>query len=361
MGKSVKLFLAIIISLLVIYLILMPKFDWMRFWEEKKSGPQSESGGGGMGMSKLLVSAVVAEPTLLENNISITGGIIPNESVAIKSEISGKVDAIYFDEGTKAKKGELLVKINVDELLAQLKKAQYTEKLRNEIEFRQRQLLEREAISQEEYDQSLTELQTAQTDIQLLKTQIAKSYIRAPFSGRVGLRNVSLGAYITPSTVITDLFSLDPIKVEFSIPGKYVGRIGKEKNIEFTTDASETIYTGKVYATEPRIDPNTRTLKVRALSSNPKGELLPGQFVNIKLGLDRKEDVIMVPTEAVIPELNSSKVYVLLNGKVSEKQIETGIRTASHLEITSGLDIGDTIITTGMLQVRPGMSVNVSL
>ena len=218
------------ISLLILYLILLPKFDGLRFWEEQQEMVEQ---GRGRTMGNLLVSGVVAEPSLLENKISITGGVIPNESVEIKSEIPGKVDAIHFSEGRFVNKGDLLVKINVDELYAQLKKAQYTEELRKETEFRQRQLLEREAISQEEYDQSLTELQTAQADIQLLQTQINKSYIRAPFAGQVGLRNISLGAYITSSTIITDLSSINPVKVEFAIPGKYSGRIKEGSPIIF--------------------------------------------------------------------------------------------------------------------------------
>jgi membrane fusion protein (multidrug efflux system) len=359
MSKVAKRLLGLLISFLILYVILMPKFDWMRFWES--SEPAIEAGPSQGRDQRLLVSAIITEPTLLENSITITGGIIPNESVEIKSEISGKVDAIRFKEGTNVRKGDLLVKINVDDLLAQRQKARYTEELREDIEFRQRQLLEREAISQEEYDQSLTELQTARADIDLLETQIDKSYVRAPFNGMVGLRNISLGAYITPSSIITDLSSIDPVKIEFSIPGKYSNRIKEGSKISFTTDASEQVYMGTVYAREPRIDPNTRTLKVRAISANPGGGLLPGQFVRIELNLDRKENVLMVPTEAVVPELNSSKVFVLNNGIISEKKIETGIRTATHLEVTSGLNHGDTVITTGILQVRIGMPVKVSL
>jgi len=245
--------------------------------------------------------------------------------------------------------------------MAQLKKAQYTEKLRKETEFRQRQLLEREAISQEEYDQSLTELQTSQADIQLLQTQIDKSNIRAPFDGVVGLRSISEGAYVTSSTNIAPFYSINPVKVEFAIPGKYANRISVGSEVSFTTDVSDKGYTGKVYAVEPKIDPNTRTLKIRAKSPNPDGELIPGQFVKIDLQLERKENVLMVPTEAVVPELSSSKVFVLANGLVSEKKVETGMRTSTDLEIVSGLNPGDTVITTGILQIRQGMPVNVSL
>ena len=360
MSKISKWVTGGIIGLLILYLIFLPKVDALKFWEDNPEPSQMSTGRSQRG-STLLVSGVVADENLLENKITVTGEVIPNESLELKSEISGKVDGIYFKEGTSVRQGQLLVKINVDELQAQLQKAQYTEKLRKETEFRQRQLLEREAISQEEYDQALTELQTAQADIQLLQTQISKSNIRAPFAGIIGLRNISLGAYITSSTVIAPLYSINPIKIQFAIPGRYVGSIKEGTEVEYTTDASEEVYTGEIYAKEPRVDANTRTLSMRAISANPDEKLLPGQFVKVEVILNRKEDVIMVPTQAVIPELNGAKVYVTNNGKVAEKKVETGIRTETHLEITSGLTVGDTVITTGILQVRTGMPVNVSL
>lgn len=358
MNKVAKRVLGLVIVLVLLYIILLPKFDVLRFWEEEQV---SMVGGPSRGSQKLLVSGVIMTPSLLENNLSITGGIIANESIELRSEINGIADRIYFQEGKSVRKGQLLLKINVDELMAQLKKAQYTEKLRKETEFRQRQLLEREAISQEEYDQSLTELQTSQADIQLLQTQIDKSNIRAPFDGVVGLRSISEGAYVTSSTNIAPFYSINPVKVEFAIPGKYANRISVGSEVSFTTDVSDKDYTGKVYAVEPKIDPNTRTLKIRAKSPNPDGELIPGQFVKIDLQLERKENVLMVPTEAVVPELSSSKVFVLANGLVSEKKVETGMRTSTDLEIVSGLNPGDTVITTGILQIRQGMPVNVSL
>lgn len=309
----------------------------------------------------LTVDGLIVTHSSIDNQIFITGSILPNESVKITSEISGKIEKIHFREGQNITKGTLLVSINDDELRAKLEKSKYSRKLYSDTEFRQRQLLEREAISREEYEQSLTELRTSNADIKILEAQIAKTKITAPFDGQFGLRLVSQGAYITPNQSITTLFNLDTAKIEFSIPGKYSGIMEKGKKINFNIDGIDSDFEGEVYAIEPQIDPATRTLKMRAFSPNSKGLLLPGQFAKIRLILESLEDAIMVPTESVIPELNGHKIFVKSNGKVSSVNVEIGIRTARQIQITSGLNESDTILTSGILQVRPGMPINIRL
>lgn len=360
MSKISKRILSIIIVLVLLGIIFYPKLAPLL---SKDPSPEGGPGGGrpGGGMERLNVTGVVVQPQLLENKVSVTGEIVPNEYLELKSEVSGKIDGIYFQEGQAVKKGQLLLKVNVDELLAQLDKVKYTTKLRENTEFRQRQLLEREAISQEEYDQALTELQTSQSDIRLLETQISKSEIRAPFDGIVGLRQVSEGAYVTSSTVLASFYSIQPAKIEFSIPGKYSNQVTKGSPITFKIDAVDDVFKGEVYVIEPRLSSETRTLTLRALSPNPLNILLPGQFVRVELILSTKEGAIMVPSQAVVPELGGAKLYLSKSGKVMPIQVETGIRTDTDLEILSGLNPGDTVITSGILQVRQGMDINVQL
>ncbi len=309
----------------------------------------------------LTVDGLIVTHSNIDNQIFITGSILPNESVNITSEISGKIEKIHFQEGQHIRKGALLVDINDDELRAQLEKSKYNRKLYKDTEFRQRKLLQREAISREEYEQSLTELRTSNADIKILEAQIAKTKITAPFDGQFGLRLVSQGAYITPNQSITTLFNLDTAKIEFSIPGKYSRIMKRGKKINFTIDGIDDDFEGEVYAIEPQIDPTTRTLKMRAFSPNSEGLLLPGQFAKIQLILESLEDAIMVPTESVIPELNGHKIFVKSNGKVTSVKVEVGIRTARKIQITSGLNQSDTILTSGILQVRPGMPINIRL
>ena len=364
MSKIVKGILAFIILVLLAGLIFykdIPLFQSNSDAADPNT-PGASPGGSSFGTARALnVDAIVAEPTELLNNVQITGEIIPNENVLIKSEINGKIDKIHFKEGEYVRAGRTLFSVNVDELYAQLEKLKITKRLRETIEARQRKLLEKEAISQEEYDQALAELQTSSADINLLETQISKSFIKAPFGGILGIREVSPGAYITPSTSLVSLYSINPAKIDFSIPGKYSNIIKVGASIEFAVESSPKTFVGKVFVIEPQIDPNTRTIKLRAICPNPNSELLPGQFANVNLVLDKKEDAILIPSEALIPEIGGSKVYLYKGGKAISTQVSTGIRTDVAIEITSGIIPGDTVITTGILQMRSGMNVNVNI
>ena len=278
----------------------------------------------------------------------------------LKSETAGKITDIYFKEGKTVKKGELLVQVNDEEISAQLTKQRFNKKLNEDIEFRQRKLLEKDAISQEEYDNALNRLNTAIADISLLEAQLDKTKVRAPFDGIIGLRYVSEGALITTSTPIANLYNISPAKIEFAIPGRYSMQVKAGQRINFTVESDTSIFVGDVYAIEPQIDANTRTIKIRALAENTKGLLLPGQFVKVELILGSTQNAILVPTEAVIPELNGHKVFISKNGKAKEVSVQTGIRSNLNLEIISGLNPRDTLITTGILQLREGLDIQIT-
>lgn len=309
----------------------------------------------------LPVEVVEIKPTRLENNLSITGNIIPNEAVNLKSEISGLVTKINFTEGEFVRKGAPLVYLNDDELSAQKEKLIYTKKLYEGQENRQKQLLDREAISQEEYDIVLNQYNTNLADLQLIEAMIRQTVIRAPFDGIIGLREISEGSVITPADVIVSVVNLDPIKIDFSIPERYANIVKKGSGISFSNSAVEEESVGEVYAIAPNIDPSTRTLQLRALSPNKERKFLPGMFVGIKLNLNVEEDALMVPAESLIPELEGYKVFVA-NGDsiIEEKKVSTGIRTEQEVQITDGLQVGDKVLATGIMQAKPGMKVNIT-
>jgi membrane fusion protein (multidrug efflux system) len=357
MNRLVKSILALVIIVVILFLILNSKFS---FTGTEEAAGRSPGGPAAKGPVSIPVAATVIEPDILNNEIKVTGSLMANEFIELKSEISGKISRIHFNEGQKVRKGQLLISINVEELQAQLEKLKFSQKLYEDSEFRQRRLLEKEAISQEEYDIALTELNTSLADIKVLEAQIDKSIIRAPFSGTIGLRQVSEGSYIIPSTVIANLFSINPIKIEFSVPGKYSGQVKNGQKIEFSMENSSQKFIGEIYAIEPQIDPATRTLSLRAISENPDDELLPGQFVNITLNLAEIENALMVPTVSVIPELNGHRVFRYHSGKAESVPVEIGIRTENSVQVLNGLDRSDTIITTGILQLREGSSVNIT-
>ncbi len=347
-----KTLITIAVVIVILFLVALPK---LKLFDKKETAtiPGGQRGG------KLSVEALVITSAKLDNKLTVTGSVLPNESLELKSEISGKITSIKFKEGNKVTKGELLLQINDDEISAQLDKQRYNRKLNQDNEFRQRKLVEKDAISQEEYDNALNRLNTTVADIRLLEAQLSKTRIKAPFDGVIGLRYVSEGAYLSPSAIIATLYNISPAKIEFAIPGRYSTQVAQGKKIFFTIENDLTTHEGEVYAIEPRIDPATRTLKIRALADNEKGILLPGQFVKVELVLESMADAILVPTEAVIPEQNGKMVFILEGGKAKGVKIETGIRTDNSLQVLSGLKPGDTLLTTGILQLRPGIEVQI--
>lgn len=342
--------------MVVIFLLALPKLNLFSGGKQKAA----PAGGPQTGQASLQVEAFVVKPEELDNKLVLTGSVIPNESLEIKSEISGKISRIHFREGKQVRKGELLVEINDDELEAQLEKQKHNIKLNEDNEFRQRKLLEKDAISQEEYDNALNRLNTTLADVKLLEAQLSKTKIRAPFDGTIGLRFVSEGAFISNTTVIATLYNLSPAKVEFAVPGRYSTLVRPGKKILFTIENDKRVFNGDVYAVEPQIDPNTRTLKIRAIADNRQGLLLPGQFVRVELILETIDEALLVPTEAIIQEMEGPVVFVSRNGMAVQQRITTGIRTEKELEIVDGLAIGDTLVTSGLLQIREGVKLTIT-
>jgi len=345
----------------VIIVILIGGGVAYRFNKNKTQKPASGGRGPGGPVPALNVNGIVTKTESFSNSLSIAGSIEANEQVDIRSEISGLVTSIQFTEGTSVSKGKVLIKINDVELQAQLSQALTKQKLAQETEYRAGMLLEKEAISKEEYDVALAELRSLQSQTQLIRAQLAKTLVRAPFSGKIGLRTISAGEYITPSSNIARLVSTDPIKILFSIPEKYAGTIKLDTKITFTVAGSNNSYTGTIYAIEPGINISTRTLQLKARASNSQGDLLPGSFAKIELPLSNINDAILIPTESIIPVLRGKKVYISSNGKAKEVMVETGTRTEKSVLITSGLNIGDTVLTTGIMSLKNDVPVVVKL
>lgn len=311
------------------------------------------------GKKVLEVSARVISPQLLTDEIPIIGRLVPDEEVQLSFETSGKITEIHFEEGSHVKKGTLLAKVNDSQLQAQLARLEAQVPLAQERVYRQSTLLQRDAVSKEALEIVKTELATLNADIEKTKAQIEQTELRAPFDGVIGLRQVSVGAYASPSTVIAKLTSVTPIKIEFSVPERYAGEVKKGTGLEFTVDGKLDAFKAQVYATEASLDAETHTLLVRALYPNEKRELLSGQYAGIRLKQKEIEDAIAIPSEAIVPEMGKSKVFVYRGGKAEPVDVVTGIRTDSEIQIVNGLQIGDTILTSGTLQLRKGSPVKI--
>jgi membrane fusion protein (multidrug efflux system) len=323
----------------------------------KQAARGKESGGG----SALTVSTFVVKPAAFAEKLHATGTLRADEAVELQAETTGKIVAINFTEGARVRAGELLVKLNDADLRATLSRAQHRKQLAVLREKRIAQLIKSGVARQEEYDTALAELNVQDADIELTRAQIAKTEIRAPFDGIVGLRYVSDGAFITAATRVATLQRLDRLKVDFSLPEKYAGRIKPHSPITFTVAGGEGRFKGEIYAQDPRIDAATRTVLVRAMCPNPESRLLPGASTSVELVLTELSDAIMVPAVAVIPGLNELNVFVVnADGKAERRAVEAGTRLESTVHILSGLAKGDVVITSGLQQMRPGQSIKVA-
>jgi membrane fusion protein (multidrug efflux system) len=269
------------------------------------------------------------------------------------------VITINFQEGSHVKKGDLLVKINDDDLVAQLERAQFQLKLLTEQLERQRILLEKDAVSRESFDKVQTDYNMVAADISLYKARIEKTEIKASFSGVVGFRYVSDGSYVQPGTKVARLVDNLSLKVEFSIPEKYVSLPLMGSDVAFEVEGFPQTFRAKVYAVDPKVDTKTRTIALRAYYEIENELLLPGMFASVTLITSQSENAIQIPTEAVVPEMNGKSVWVVHNGTAVPTPITTGVRSDLMIEVLSGIAAGDTVITTGLMQLRPGIPVYV--
>ncbi len=321
------------------------------------TGKQTPAGRGGSNL--VPVEALVVRPKPLQNKIYSTGTLLANEEVELRSEISGRITGVNFQEGSRVHEGQLMLKVNDSELRAQLRRKELEEKLAADEERRQRNLFDIKVISQEEYDISHNRYKMIQAEREVIESQLAKTEIKAPFDGVVGLRYVSEGGYVSPNMLAATMQDLDPIKVEFSIPEKYASLLRDGSKVVVRTGEKDETYEGTVYAIEAKIDQGTRTIKARARIPNPQERLIPGAFARIEITLENIPDAIVIPAETVIPELNGEKVYVIENGKAKSIKVTTGIRTETEIQITAGLTANDTLIATGLLQMADGKGVDI--
>ena len=270
-----------------------------------------ETAAQGKGKTNVLnVNGKVVRTERLTDEIVVTGNLLPDEEVDLSFETSGQVVEINFKEGAHVKQGQLLAKVNDRKLQAELKRLESQLKLANDRVYRQRTLLQHDAVSQEAYEQVRTELATLQADIDIVKAEIELTELRAPFDGVIGLRQISVGAYASPTTVVSKLTRIVPLKVEFAVPEKYVNEVNPGTALSFTIDGSLQNYSATVYAKESALDQNTHTLTVRALYANPNGRLTPGRYASINLKKQEIEDAIAIPSESIVPEMGKDKVFL---------------------------------------------------
>jgi membrane fusion protein, multidrug efflux system len=305
------------------------------------------------------VDVVVAEAQLLDNTLKSTGTLRANQQIDLRTEVSGKVTGIYFDEGSRVSSGDLLLKINDNDLQADLARIRSNIEMTEETRERQQRLFERGGVTQEDYDATLMQLNNLRAEQAAIEVQIERTEVVAPFDGVVGLRYVDEGSFITTSTDIATLRDLNSVRIDFSIPERYAGQVETGSDVRFSVQGIDSVFTGEVAAIEPGIDPQSRTINIRAVCDNQEGLLRSGAFANIELILESFDGTIMIPSVALIPDMGQYKVMVYENGTVSEQIVETGIRNSENVQILNGLAQQDTVLVNGLLQVRDGMQVQI--
>jgi membrane fusion protein, multidrug efflux system len=303
------------------------------------------------------VSGYLVRVEKLDNKIFATGTAMASEIVDLKPEVAGKIVQMNIQEGKNVSKGQLLIKLNDADLQAQLKKLYAQMKLTEQSEQRLKKLLDIKGISQDEYDVIINQMNNIQADVEFTKAQIDKTELKAPLSGMIGLRSVSYGSYINAQSQIATIQAINPIKIDFMIPEKYVNAVRIGDDISFSTEGSKEKFSGKVYATENQIDPVSRTLKLRATAPNPSGKLKPGSFVKVDFSLKEIDNAILVPTEAIIPILKGQQVFVSREGVAIPVVIEVGVRTDAKIQVLGGVQVGDTVITSGLMGLKPNTKV----
>ncbi|MBL0741575.1 efflux RND transporter periplasmic adaptor subunit [Chryseolinea lacunae] len=326
-------------------------------------GKKKEGAGGGNAQKArgpLAVDGFVVSPRSVSENIEVPGSLLPFEETPIRAEVGGRIVQLNIQEGGQVSEGTIMVKLFDKDLQAQLRKLQVQLQIKEKTEERSAELLKINGISQQDYDLSALDVENLRADIEATKISISKTEIRAPYKGTVGLRSISLGSYIAPADIITTIRQVDKLKLEFSIPEKYAKEIVKGYVVSFKVDGGDNYHKATVMATENSVDANTRTLKVRAVVNENHRELVPGVFAKVNLQLGKDDEALMVPTQSIIPTARNKQVIVLRKDSASYTVVETGIRDSAFVQILKGVKVGDTVITTGLMAIRPNIKIKIT-
>lgn len=335
-------------------LIAVVALIWQRAAEPPMAAKAGPAGKGAP--SATLVQVEVVGRQAMNQDLRVTGTLMPDEQTELRTEVAGRVAQLNFQEGQAVQAGQVLLTIVADDIMANMRKVEYSLSLARTFAQRQEQLLKKEAISQQEYDQASTSVQVYEADLAALKAQLAKTVVKAPYAGTVGLRYISPGAFLSAGTLITQLVSTSMLKIDFAVPARHATQVKLGQPVKFSVEGSDVEHTASIYAIEPSVDVNTRTLKLRAKFQN-HAAYKPGAFVNVWVPLSKSGNSLTVPTEAIVPNGDQATVFVVRSGKAEVVPVLSGVRKATRLEIKNGLQEGDSVITVGVQLVKPGGAV----
>lgn len=348
-GKLIKLIIILAVIIAIAFLIksaFSKKDTPTTPVTEKRANPNLE------------VEGYIVTASEINNAIEASGSLLSNESIDLKPEMSGRITGIYFKEGQYVQKNALLVKLFDGDIKAQIGKLESQKALAAKTLERQEALLKIAAISQQELDISSNQISVYNADIDYNKALLLRTEIRAPFSGIIGIRNISEGAIVAQGNIIATLHQNNPLKIDFTLPEKYRPLVNNNDYFHFRVAGDTTRYRGQVYVIDPQIDMATRSVKIRGRVNNSAGKLSPGTFANVSLLLSKTAQALMVPSQAIIPGTRDKKIVISKNGVAQFVIVQTGLRTEKEVEITEGLQLGDTVLISGLMQVKEGRQVS---
>jgi membrane fusion protein (multidrug efflux system) len=362
--RSLLIVALVIVGLILGKIFLFPKKDAGGGQGPGMAATSKTSGQAGQGVGQrggggnFAVDVRVADYVDVSDKIFASGTFVSNESVELRSEASGIIKTLNFNEGSLVSKGQLIAKIKDDDIRAQIKRLDFEEQLAAQIEARQKKLLDINAISKEEYDLAVNRINILSADKEALEVRLRQTEVRAPFSGKIGLKNISVGAYVTPALTIATLVQIQPIKMDFDIPEKYNNRLTIGKSVMVTTEDDNVPRSATITAISPLVDETLRSVRLRATMPNASGTLKPGMFGRVEIPLSTVKG-IMMPTEALIPFAGGKKLFVVKEGKAKEVPVISGIRTEKDLEIVSGISKGDTVVISGLMNIKDGQNLTI--
>jgi membrane fusion protein (multidrug efflux system) len=350
----------VIVSFVLLTLALGAWFfkPWERFTRATGAGaPPGASASSAPAQAPIVVDGVEATPRPMKVTVPAVGALAANESVPIAAELQRRVVRVLAQDGARVKKGDLLFKLDDSDLLAQARELQVRRKLLVENDARQRKLHAEGLSSASDYERAKAELELLDAQVGSLSVTIGRTSVRAPFDGRLGLRNVSEGALVSPNTTLITLQDDSKVKVDFTLPERYASFVSVGRTFSFRVAGKADAVEAKVSAVEPTVDAESRSLRVRGLTENAKGDLMVGGFVTVEYPLESQAGGLLVPAIAIVPSLGGHAVWVAKDGKAALVDVELGVRTQNEVQLISGVQQGDFVITTNLLRLRPGAPI----
>ena len=306
------------------------------------------------------VETAIVKGARLDRSIEAVGSLVSNESVIVSPEIAGRVTEILFEEGAAVKKGDVLFRLDDSILKAQMSQARAALGLSQANHKRAQELLDKKIGAVQAVDETIARRNTDNAAVEMAQAQLDKATIRAPFDGIVGLRQVSVGDYVTSGQSLVNLESIDPLKINFKIAEVYLSAIKAGQTVGATVDAFPgREFSGEVYAIDPLIDTAGRTISLRAKLPNHDLQLRPGLFARVRLLIESKPDALLIDEQALVPQGNDQFVYKVMADKAELMKVVTGQRKGGQVEITAGLKAGDVIVVAGQMKLRPGAAVRI--